>query len=88
MPLTPSRPLHHPLSPQGDTLAVLDACVLLPPRLKGTRFWLLRPTNLTWQSEMSPNSELKSSTLARLSICSTPLPKIGSLKLWTKQFRI
>ena len=31
-------PEHHPLSPQGDTLAVLDACVLLPPRLSDVLF--------------------------------------------------
>ena len=29
---------HHPLSPKGDTLAVLDACVLLPPRLSDVLF--------------------------------------------------
>ena len=29
---------HHPLSAEGDTLAVLDACVLLPPRLSDVLF--------------------------------------------------
>ena len=33
-----SVPKHHPLSPEGDTLAVLDACVLLPPRLSDVLF--------------------------------------------------
>jgi hypothetical protein len=28
----------HPLSPRGDTLVVLDACVLLPPRLSDVLF--------------------------------------------------
>ena len=32
---------HHPLTPGGDTLVILDACVLLPSRLSDVLFDLM-----------------------------------------------